>query len=134
MGIKCDSFYGIPEGHRPCRKCNEIKPFSEFYKAPNNTLGINTRCIACYRLERRLALYDLHEDDYMRLKEEQDNCCFICSADFSEVKDHIDHCHTTGQVRGLLCNSCNSGIGMFKDNPELLEKAITYLENSRAVS
>ena len=43
----------------------------------------------------------------------------------------IDHCHTTGAVRGLLCERCNFGIGQFKDNPELLERAIAYL-NERA--
>ncbi len=42
----------------------------------------------------------------------------------------VDHCHSTGKVRGLLCYSCNIAIGLFKDNTELLEKAIFYLRES----
>ena len=42
----------------------------------------------------------------------------------------IDHDHTTGEVRGLLCNNCNRGLGHFKDNPELLRIAISYIERS----
>lgn len=43
-------------------------------------------------------------------------------------KPHVDHCHKTGVVRGLLCLTCNTGIGMFGDNPVLLADAIDYLE------
>jgi hypothetical protein len=41
---------------------------------------------------------------------------------------HIDHCHKTGKVRGVLCSECNSAIGKLKDDPDLLRKAIVYLE------
>jgi hypothetical protein len=39
----------------------------------------------------------------------------------------VDHCHKSGQIRGLLCNACNKGLGLFKDSPIILEKAIKYL-------
>jgi len=44
----------------------------------------------------------------------------------------VDHCHTTGEVRGLLCNRCNTGIGQFKDNPNILRSAARYLDKEDA--
>lgn len=57
----------------------------------------------------------------------QDNKCSICRAEL--IKDYLDHNHKTGQLRGLLCNKCNLGIGYFNDKPELLEKAVEYLKS-----
>lgn len=55
--------------------------------------------------------------------------CQICEASHSEEKPlHIDHCHKTGKVRGLLCNKCNHGLGFFKDQELLLTNAIKYLK------
>lgn len=62
----------------------------------------------------------------------QDNKCAICSTPFDTIPTkqvHADHCHTTGKARGILCHQCNTGLGAFKDNPNLLEKAIQYLGN-----
>ena len=51
--------------------------------------------------------------------------CVICG---STHRLHIDHCHTTGNFRALLCSNCNTGIGMFKENIEIMNKAINYLK------
>lgn len=51
--------------------------------------------------------------------------CAICGR--SEGSMHLDHCHATGLVRDCLCSECNHGIGLFKDDPALLAKAIAYL-------
>lgn len=61
---------------------------------------------------------------------EQDGCCKICKKHEDEVSRslHIDHCHATGRVRGLLCFKCNSLIGMAQDNVEILVNAINYLK------
>ena len=55
---------------------------------------------------------------------QQNNSCLICEERVILV---VDHCHTTGIIRGLLCNRCNRAIGLFKDNPILLQKAVDYL-------
>lgn len=54
--------------------------------------------------------------------------CMICGHIENDRKLHIDHDHETGEVRGKLCRECNHGIGNFRDNTELLQKAITYLK------
>ena len=59
---------------------------------------------------------------------EQKGLCAICQTQLEE--SNIDHDHTTGEVRGLLCTPCNLGIGMFKDNPDVLNRAIRYLGGS----
>jgi hypothetical protein len=61
---------------------------------------------------------------YKQRIEEINGCCEICGEADRLV---IDHDHRTGKLRGLLCYRHNSGIGLFRDNPELLEKAASYL-------
>ena len=60
------------------------------------------------------------------MKERQEGKCAICLRPME--KPYVDHCHTTKQVRGLLCQQCNSGIGMFGDNIEIMLRAIEYLK------
>ena len=75
-------------------------------------------------------LYGIDLDNYNKLFELQNGRCAICLSDkvLGQGKFlHVDHDHKTGKVRGLLCNSCNFGLGSFKDNPEFLKKAIEYL-------
>tara|TARA_R110000744_G_scaffold336996_1_gene442270 strand:+ start:296 stop:640 length:345 start_codon:yes stop_codon:yes gene_type:complete len=52
--------------------------------------------------------------------------CELCDNELTI--QHIDHCHKTGKIRGVLCNGCNTGLGKFKDDVELMRKAIRYLE------
>lgn len=59
--------------------------------------------------------------------EEQGGACAICRVVPEKYRLHIDHCHSSGRVRGLLCNSCNTGIGHFHDDPERLARAIGYV-------
>lgn len=67
---------------------------------------------------------------FNELKAKQNSCCAICGTDkpYGRANEFVvDHCHETGKVRGLLCHPCNSGIGMFKDKVDILNKAILYL-------
>jgi hypothetical protein len=58
----------------------------------------------------------------------QGNACKICgSPNSGERSLAVDHCHRTQRIRGLLCSACNTGLGSFRDSPELLKSAIKYL-------
>jgi len=81
----------------------------------------------------------LTKDEYYLMIEEQKNLCAICfQPETSIFKGKVmrlclDHDHDTGKVRQLLCRSCNTGIGKFKDSIELLQSAITYLKKHETV-
>jgi len=77
-------------------------------------------------------------DHYLQMLEEQDFKCSICRQE-ETCKDprhdrvrrlSIDHCHTTGVVRGLLCHSCNTALGKFKDDTMMMQRAIEYIHNN----
>jgi arginine utilization protein RocB len=71
--------------------------------------------------------YDLEFDEYLKLKQKQDNKCAICESELTQ-KCCIDHDHTTGKIRGILCYNCNTGLGQFKDSEEIMLKAVAYLK------
>jgi len=62
----------------------------------------------------------------------QNGCCKICKIHQSKLKSalHIDHNHSTNKIRGLLCNKCNQGLGLFNDNIILLTNSINYLKKN----
>jgi hypothetical protein len=73
--------------------------------------------------------YNITIDEYELLYNNQNGCCKICGLKLEILC--IDHNHTTGRVRGLLCGKCNSGIGFFNDNPDLLKNAAKYLKERK---
>lgn len=70
--------------------------------------------------------YGVDDSEYQRLLAKQNGLCAICAKTCSRQLA-LDHDHTTGNIRGLLCNSCNRGLGYFKDNHILLNNAKNYL-------
>jgi hypothetical protein len=77
--------------------------------------------------------YNITQTDYEAIKTQQNGVCKICKSPYGSItrKDisfMIDHCHTKGHVRGLLCFSCNIALGYLKDDVERLKRAIEYLE------
>jgi hypothetical protein len=85
--------------------------------------------------ERVAARYGLTRKGYAALLEAQNHACAICKTPHIEENNKrlfIDHDHEVGHkaVRGLLCSTCNLGIGYFKDNPDLLRAAAEYLERN----
>jgi hypothetical protein len=81
-------------------------------------------------------LYGLTPEDYETMKANQSGGCAICGRTVVGNKRHqclhVDHDHATGKVRGLLCHTCNTGLGAFKDSPDLMAKAADYLKRSKS--
>jgi len=78
-----------------------------------------------YKLKSR---YNITLQDFDNLLEKQAASCGVCFTPFepSAVKN-VDHCHTTGKVRGIVCTNCNLALGHLKDFPEVAESAANYL-------
>jgi len=130
---------------KKCKLCGIMKPFSEFWKKGDNKDGHRNRCISCcskvqkkYRVdperERKYNLkkkYGITPEEYDEMLKNQNGVCKICGTDIPKGKGrfHIDHCHRTDKIRGLLCNNCNSMLGFINDNSFILIKAIRYLSS-----
>lgn len=75
--------------------------------------------------------YGIGLDRFNVMLSEQGGACAICGTTTPKGRGntfHVDHCHTTGRVRSLLCSLCNVGLGHFNDNPERLMKAASYIK------
>jgi hypothetical protein len=110
-----------------CRTCKVQKSSDQFHLDSRNASGLNRICKSC-RSEHRKARY-LKDEEYDKLLVIQNNSCAICGIHISELKTNlvVDHDYETLKVRGLLCNNCNVGLGLFRDNQEILAMAIEYL-------
>lgn len=87
-----------------------------------------------HRSERLKSVYGITLGEYMVMYASQDGKCAICGNDRPcDGKDGlvVDHCHTHGHVRKLLCVYCNTGLGQFKDDVQILQKAIDYLKGTQ---
>lgn len=111
---------------KQCNKCAESKPLTEFNKHKTTKDGYGTYCKECYNkqtlLAKHLKRYGMSTEEIADLKKAG---CELCG---SLDNLHIDHNHSTNIVRGVLCTNCNRGLGHFKDSPDLLKKAVEYLE------
>jgi hypothetical protein len=133
-----------------CHICKETKPDTEFYPEPRNTgrNGRESRCKDCSRV--KTAKYKELNSDKVKLQQriskrkkrtnftnelyestlnEQGGVCAICGTDTPGGRGtfHADHDHSNGKPRGVLCHSCNVGLGHFLDNADLLQAALDYL-------
>lgn len=78
-----------------------------------------------YHLKRR---YGIDAEEHERLLEDHRHCCAVC---FSRDALCVDHDHVTGEVRGILCNGCNLGLGHFGHIPERIDRAAAYIRSPR---
>jgi hypothetical protein len=113
----------------------------EKYKADKEYREKAKRAVADYwasnpekRFATRIKKYGIVPSDFYAMLERQNGGCAICGKEHSgcakQERLHIDHCHSTGRVRGLLCTNCNLAIGKLRDSPRLLRKAAEYIEDS----
>lgn len=119
----------VPEGHRYCRTCGEIKPHSEWQRNRSASDGLATLCRSCKAVKGRAGHlkrhYGLTEAERDEMVASQMGLCVIC---LKAPAVHVDHCHKTGRVRGVLCFNCNSAIGKLGDDPDAVRRAAAYLE------
>lgn len=120
---------------KTCKSCQEIKVLTDFYFNRKYNVYFSS-CKLCIKTNPNKwrnwlrSRYNISEEEHSEMLEKQNYTCAICKQpqNYSRTdKLYVDHCHVTSKVRGLLCNSCNTGLGNFKDNPNLLRKAATYL-------
>jgi hypothetical protein len=125
-------------GKKTCSRCLKLKPLSEYYNDPTKKHGVRSECKACngacdtrkeIRRNYTLKQYGLDIDKYQALCEQQNHQCAICSKVVDKL--HVDHDHTTGKVRELLCMHCNTALGKFGDDIDVLQRAIDYLEKHK---
>ena len=137
-----------------CSMCLQEKDESCFHKQTTKSRGYQSYCISCRKqrqeskakylgedawakLNRKYYLksaYGLSLEDYDKLLESQDYSCKICKTNEKGVYKgtlFVDHCHSTGKIRGLLCHHCNTALGKFKDSETILQNAIEYLKESK---
>lgn len=143
-------------GVKFCRQCSTEKEISQFYTSSGRPAGYCNPCRvenqrearaknhAKFReTERRSKLrvaYGISTEDYDRMLATQDSCCAICGSKNSGSRVYkftgktkrfsVDHCHTTGKVRGLLCTRCNRALGLVDGNVDTLMKMISYLRKN----
>lgn len=116
-----------------CKPCNRArtKKTTANYSAEKRAEITERFKSPKYRNNAMMRIFGIDLLSHEEMKIQQDNKCLICSETFTEAKvPHIDHNHETGKIRGLLCRTCNSGLGMFKDDPDKLRQAITYLKRT----
>jgi len=147
----------VVDGKVECKRCGEWKFLVDYPKDKNSFLGIYSYCRECansrakenhrkarakgasewnkhrrsYRNHYYRSTYGITADDFDLMLAEQGGCCEICKVPLdinsNPSKAHLDHNHTTGDIRGILCVRCNKGIGFFLENEIFLASAIDYL-------
>lgn len=141
--------YLITDEGRECSRCGEFKLWDSFHKRSEHSTGYQSACKKCikkkskqekeqekirgWELQRK---YGITLEQYYVMLDKQGGGCALCGSDSTSMRGNgvvcylsVDHNHETGEIRGLLCQKCNSILGMANDDPEILRQAIIYLRN-----
>jgi hypothetical protein len=127
-----------------CTSCGQTKPLSEYHKRPERPIGVRPHCRKCLNgkrkshynkekesgvLKNKLWKRDGINIDITQYNEKYaavNGCCEICNKNFDVLC--VDHKHSDGSIRGLLCTPCNLALANFKDSEENMKNAIKYLQ------
>lgn len=140
-----------------CETCQESKSYDAYYRRPryeqypDTKAGYSTKCKICVNKDRRIyraenlqkcndadtnsrfkRTYGIDITQYNQIFLNQEGCCAGCKTHQYELKRKlvVDHNHETGVIRGLLCNNCNRGLGLLKDNSNVLLNLSNYITKS----
>jgi hypothetical protein len=133
-----------------CNKCGRELPLDSFWRSAATPDGHIYHCKECGSLLNKATKrhptsrwkshirkkFNLSEEDYIQMLEKQNEVCAICGQPESGTfkgsirRLAVDHNHSTGEIRGLLCRRCNLGVGYFNDDEELIRKVLSYLGGS----
>lgn len=143
---------------KACSRCKQTLPLTDFYPHRRMRSGRQSHCKACARawhkerpgyVRRKNAewkaknpsyprdwqlknKYGLTRDEVEAIRARQDHRCAGCLTPLAGIKECVDHCHATGNVRGILCNGCNFVLGHVKDDIETLRRLAAYLTRLEA--
>jgi hypothetical protein len=126
-------------GYKICGKCDEVKSINNFHLDKCTATKLTSWCKDCkkdyqdsnkrkIKSSRLTKVYGIDIDTYDSMMTSQGGRCDVCTELLLGNTINVDHCHTTGKVRGLLCSPCNFLLGNAKDNTFILNAAIKYLE------
>lgn len=119
----------VPDGHKWCPACRQVRAVTEFHRAARQSGGLASYCKTCKRerdeARRLMRLYGLSARALNEMREAQGGRCYLCR---TRPAEHVDHDHVSRRVRALLCFRCNTGLGQFDDRPDLLRAAADYVE------
>lgn len=143
---------------KKCTKCQEVKELSCFFKDSTTNDGFGPHCKICkvesqkirraknpekYKLiDKKIQLklkFGISIEQKHQMLVEQGSCCAICKISITQYLQNqrydfaVDHDHETGRIRGLLCTNCNHLLGVSKDNINILQSAIDYLNKSNSI-
>lgn len=153
----------LVDGKLECPSCNEWKPIEDYHKDKSAIYGVTRYCKVCanrkarkyhkennapgqpnnenyrryYKNYQLVNTYCITLEEYEKILDRQNGLCDICHIELSYERDenmaHLDHCHATNKIRGILCVRCNQGLGYFLDNIDTLNNAVIYLNKHRGV-
>ena len=108
-----------------CKEC--LNNFNQKWRLENMDKVRVYRAKDKWTLKKRTSRLGMTVDEFWNMYESQEGKCAICLQDIAAENSAIDHNHDSGKIRGILCKSCNRGIGLLKDEAQVLNRAYKYL-------
>lgn len=140
------------EGYKECYICKELKEAKDYYPSSSYASGYRPECIGCTKIKakaypktkdqmkntRLKCAFGISLEEYKQMHDSQNGVCAICGKEETAQNRPgitsllaVDHDHSTGKIRDLLCQECNKGLGHFKEDENSLLKAVEYLRKHK---